>query len=152
MSKPNYGSLRPASARASQTGRTNSSGESRIEIRLRKALWAEGLRYRLRKPDLPGRPDIIFPIQQVAVFVDGDFWHGRDWPRRRSKLAGGHNSEHWITKIESNSRHDRRIDADIAAKGWTVVRVWEGEVRRELNRTVQSIQEVLQQSPARGAN
>jgi DNA mismatch endonuclease (patch repair protein) len=80
----------------------------------------------------------------MAIFCDGDFWHGRDWPSRRVKLARGANGEYWIAKIESNMRRDRATTAQLEALGWCVVRVWESEIRQQLDIVVQRIREQLE--------
>jgi DNA mismatch endonuclease (patch repair protein) len=97
-----------------------------IEMALRRALHASGLRYRIHKRPISGvrrEADIVFGPARVAVFVDGCFWHGcpdhATWPRR--------NAEFWRTKIETNRTRDRDTDRAFADAGWTVIRVWEHE-------------------------
>jgi DNA mismatch endonuclease Vsr len=90
---PRYDDCRPASPAASKAKRRNRPKGTVAELLLRRALWAEGLRYRLHAKDLPGKPDIVFRRQRLVIFVDGDFWHGRDWPQRREKLEKGSNPE-----------------------------------------------------------
>jgi DNA mismatch endonuclease Vsr len=100
---PRFEVLRPASARASAAARGASrKRDTRCEILLRRALWALGLRYRVDVGDLPGRPDIVFRRARVAVFCDGDYWHGRDLEARLKKLARGHNPAYWVAKIRAN--------------------------------------------------
>jgi DNA mismatch endonuclease (patch repair protein) len=89
------------------------------------------LRYRLNGKRLAGRPDIVFPSRRVVVFVDGDFWHGRDWRRRRQKLAQGHNAEYWVAKIRGNIERDRRQTRALEREGWTVLRFWESDIQRD---------------------
>ena len=98
---------------------------------LRKALAKAGLRYRLHRKDLAGNPDIVFAGLKLAVFVDGDFWHGRGWVGRRARLEGVHNSDYWIRKIEANMRRDRRKRRELTKLGWRVLRFWEGEILRD---------------------
>src|SRR5438552_1744468 len=106
---PSYVGLQPASLRASRAARAASDKrDTRCEIILRQALWRMGLRYRTNVVELPGRPDIVFPGARVAVFCDGDFWHGRALRRRLRKLARGHNAPYWAAKIRSNVLRDRR--------------------------------------------
>jgi DNA mismatch endonuclease (patch repair protein) len=92
------------------------------------ALFALGLRYRINAPGLPGRPDIAFTRWRVAVFVDGDFWHGRDWESRRVRLARGSNADYWLSKIGRNIERDQTCTGLLVSMGWTVVRVWETDV------------------------
>ncbi|MCC7386126.1 MAG: very short patch repair endonuclease [Deltaproteobacteria bacterium] len=98
---------------------------------LRRACHALGLRYRLSVKGLPGKPDLVFLGACVAVFVDGDFWHGRDLDARIARLSTGHNAAYWVAKVTSNVARDRRQDAALRELGWRVVRVWESEVRTD---------------------
>lgn len=102
------------------------SRNTQIEIQLRKALFAAGLRYRVHRRPVKGvrrEADIVFGSARVAVFVDGCFWHGcpkhATWPKN--------NAEFWRTKIETNRRRDLDTDARLADAGWLAVRVWEHE-------------------------
>jgi DNA mismatch endonuclease (patch repair protein) len=93
---------------ASHTKRRNKARSTEVAFALRRQPWSLGLRYRSHAKDLPGKPDIVFRRQRLAVFVDGDFWHGRDWEARRRKLAAGHNASYWLAKIGYNRERDRR--------------------------------------------
>ncbi|MER5778032.1 very short patch repair endonuclease [Streptomyces sp. NPDC002039] len=102
------------------------SKDTKIEVALRKALHASGLRFRVHGRPVKGvrrEADIVFGPARVAVFVDGCFWHGcpehATWPRR--------NAEFWRAKIEGNRARDRDTDARLAEAGWLAVRVWEHE-------------------------
>jgi DNA mismatch endonuclease (patch repair protein) len=105
-----------------------------------------GLRFRKNVRDLPGRPDIVFRRHRVAVFCDGDFWHGRNWIQRRRKLKQGANSSYWVAKIRANIERDKRHDERLRQLGWTVVRVWEKDILADAQRAAmvvaQSIREV----------
>ena len=140
---PTYDGFEPASAKASASMRRVRGRDTSLELALRRALWKRGLRYRLHVASLPGTPDIVFPTERIAVFCDGDFWHGRDWPSRRDKLARGSNPDYWIPKIKANRRRDRRVDRLLAALQWRGVRVWESEMRREPERVANRIARVL---------
>jgi len=78
-----------------------------------------------------GKPDIVFPSAKVAVFCDGDFWHGRDWPSLETALKGGANGGYWTAKIAANRSRDRWVTAELEAKGWRVLREWEGDIRKD---------------------
>jgi DNA mismatch endonuclease (patch repair protein) len=95
---------------------------------LRLSLFRRGLRYRVNRKDLPGCPDLAFIRQRVAVFVDGDFWHGRDWEKRKRQLQSGHNAPYWLAKIAYNRDRDIRNNELLAELGWRVVRLWETDV------------------------
>jgi DNA mismatch endonuclease (patch repair protein) len=66
-----------------------------------------------------------------VIFCDGDFWHGRQWSKRKGKLAEGWNAPYWVAKIERNRQRDRQVARILRSLGWTVVRVWESDVRRD---------------------
>jgi DNA mismatch endonuclease (patch repair protein) len=87
----------------------------------------------------------VFPEHRVAVFCDGDFWHGRDWARRRAKLMKGSNSNYWIAKIGGNRTRDRRVSQSLRLLGWHVVRVWESDVRRDADGMAHQIAKFLAQ-------
>lgn len=97
---------------------------------LRRALFARGLRYRVARVGLPGKPDVVFGRARVVVFCDGDFWHGRDLAARIEKLARGHNAPYWVAKITSNVERDRRVTAALEAEGWLVLRYWETDIKK----------------------
>lgn len=106
------------------------------EMKLRKALWSEGLRYRL-KSNLPGRPDFVFPGTKLAVFVDGCFWHGCD---EHCQLPGT-NTEFWLKKINGNIERDKHVKFELENSGWAVIRFWEHEVRKNLQRCIRTVAE-----------
>lgn len=128
---PSFKRLAPASAQASRAaaGASRKAGTT-CELLLRRALWRLGYRYRLNAIGLAGRPDIVFPRHRVAVFCDGDFWHGRDLVRRLNRLAAGHNAAYWTAKICANVERDARNTKALEKLGWTVLRFWEGDIVR----------------------
>jgi len=104
------------------------------EIILRKALWAAGLRYRI-KNRLPGRPDIVFPSAKVAVFVDGCFWHGcpehMTWPKN--------NADFWRQKIQRNMERDKEVGDRLEVLGWKLLRFWEHEIKSNTDSVAKQI-------------
>jgi DNA mismatch endonuclease (patch repair protein) len=128
---PSFEGRQPASEKASRVKRRNRKTGSKAELALRRALWRRGLRYRVNDDGLPGTPDVVFSRNRVAVFVDGDFWHGRDWERRAERLRSGSNGAYWIAKISYNRNRDVRNDALLADLGWKVVRLWETDVQKD---------------------
>lgn len=118
--------------------------DTKPEIALRSALWRRGLRYRLRVR-LPGKPDIVFPAGKVAVFVDGDFWHGNAW-RIRGMASFDEQFEHvnngafWRDKIRSNMERDERVNETLESDGWLVVRVFESRLVADLDTVVEEIE------------
>jgi DNA mismatch endonuclease, patch repair protein len=125
---PRYSEFRPASQLASDIKKKNRSRDTRAELLLRRALWKQGLRYRLHDATLPGKPDIIFAKARVLIFCDGDFWHGRNWQSRKAKLVRGANAPYWVAKIKANMLRDRRRTRQLRRLGWTVLRFWETDI------------------------
>jgi DNA mismatch endonuclease, patch repair protein len=105
-----------------------------LERRLRSELHRRGFRFRKHVRDLPGTPDIVFPSRRIVVFVDGDFWHGYRFPAWRDSV-----SEFWQAKIEKNRQRDRRNHRALHRMGWTVIRVWQHEIRRDLEACLKKI-------------
>jgi DNA mismatch endonuclease, patch repair protein len=133
MRAARYEGLRPASTRASNAARGSSRKKNtKPEVALRRALRAERLLgYRVDAKELPGRPDVVFRKARVAVFCDGDFWHGRDLLARIAKLEQGHNAPYCVEKIRGNVARDRRNDAALSDAGWCVMRYWESMVHAQ---------------------
>lgn len=122
------------------------SKNTRPEIALRKALWHKNLRYRVNYKKLPGKPDIVFTKQMVAIFCDGDYWHGHNWAIRGlssldEELSGY--SEYWRAKILRNIERDEENNKALRALGWTVLRLWESEIKQDLEGCVKIVQETL---------
>jgi len=138
-SSPSFSGCRPASGAASRTKQRNRKTGSKAELALRRALWRLGVRYRLYCSDLPGNPDLAFFRQRIAVFVDGDFWHGRDWARRQERLHSGNNSAYWIAKIAYNRERDLRNNALLAELDWRVLRLWETDVLKDPERAAEQV-------------
>ena len=124
----------------------------KAETALAKALWHRGYRYRLNYKKLPGSPDIALTKQKLAIFVDGEFWHGYDWQRKKDKLRA--NRQYWLEKIEENIARDERDNKRLVAMGWTVLRFWEKDIKKDLEGCVQTVESVIfenmlqQQEPA----
>ena len=141
---PSYQGLRPASARATAAARGSSKKtRTRCEMLLRRALWRHGCRFRVDATELPGRPDVVFTKAKVAIFCDGDFWHGKDWPERRQKLARGANAEYWIAKIGRNLERDLEVSARLRDRGFIVLRFWESEIRRDVEAVCVLVLDIL---------
>lgn len=126
------------------------SANTTPEVLLRKTLWRMGLRYRLNVKTLPGKPDIVFAKAKVALFVDGDFWHGRQWRLRgykslESQFDGVSNKPYWVEKIRRNIARDREVGGQLRKLGWRVVRVWESEIKKDVGKAVK---QVLKSSPS----
>ena len=102
------------------------SKDTEIELLLRKALWAAGIRYRI-KSKLPGKPDIVFLGARLAVFVDGCYWHGCPEHGQIPKT----NTSFWKNKIEKNMARDIWVNQSLDSMGWHVLRFWEHEIKKD---------------------
>lgn len=113
----------------------------KAETLLSKALWHKGYRYRKNDKRLPGSPDIAILRHRIAIFVDGEFWHGKDWETRKGRLK--HNREYWIEKIEENMTRDFRNNQLLTLAGWIPIHFWEKEVIKNLPDCVAEIEEII---------
>lgn len=112
-----------------------------LEMVVMRELRKRKLSFRTQARKLPGKPDIVFSSWRVAVFVDGDFWHGFRFPQwKRSQ------SLFWKKKIEQNRKRDRRNFAKLRRMGWKVIRIWQHTIRKDLNSSINRIQEALNKS------
>lgn len=110
---------------------------SKIEVALAKALWARGFRYRKHNKKVFGRPDFTFKSKKIAIFVDSEFWHGKDWDRRKSDHKS--NKEFWIKKIERNIERDKEVNSQLASEGWKVIRFWGKDITSNLSSCVDEV-------------
>ena len=131
----------PPDAKRSYNMSRIKSKDTSIEVTLRKALWHAGIRYRKNYPGLPGTPDIAITKHKIAIFCDGEFWHGKDWETKKDKFNT--NREFWINKIERNIDRDNEVDRKIRGNGWTVVRFWGNEIEKNLPGCVEEIQDII---------
>lgn len=97
------------------------------ELAVRKAAHASGLRFRLNRDDLPGKPDLVFPASKTALFVHGCFWHGHDCARGARMPAT--NRDYWQAKISRNMARDKASLAALKRQGWRAQVIWECETR-----------------------
>ena len=114
----------------------------KAETVLAKRLWHEGYRYRRNYKNLPGSPDIALTTYKIAVFVDGEFWHGENWAERKANLK--HNREYWIEKIEENMARDKRVDGQLQEMGWITIHFWEKQVLKHTDECLQVVLELLE--------
>lgn len=121
---------------------SNKSTGTKPELVLAKAMWALGLRYRKNSGSIFGKPDFSFKKYKVAVFVDGEFWHGKDWEQKKSVIKG--NREFWIAKIERNIQRDIEVTGRLKAEGWTVLRFWSNDVVKNTTCCAEKVKEIIQ--------
>lgn len=114
-----------------------------IELILRKALWEKGYRYRKNYSKLPGSPDIAMTKYKIAIFCDGDLWHGKDWEVLKPKLEKSSNGNYWVTKISHNMERDDEINKKLLFLGWTVIRFWGTEIKKKPEQCIEVIEETI---------
>lgn len=124
------------------------SKDTGIELIVRKLLWKRGYRYRIHYPLLPGKPDIVFLQEKVAVFCDSEFWHGKRWNEKKERIVK--NREYWIKKIEGNIERDKRVNDQLNRQGWLVIRLWGDEIIRDPASCVRRIEEEIEKRRAKG--
>ena len=117
--------------------------DTTIEVILRKALWARGYRYRKNYKRIPGSPDIVLTKYKIAIFCDGEFFHGKDWEVLKPRLEKSNNSEFWIKKISRNLEWDDEINKKLLSMGWTVIRFWGNEIKKNTDECIRVIEETI---------
>lgn len=117
--------------------------DTTIEIMLRKALWEKGYRYRKNYKVLPGKPDIVLTKYKIAIFCDGEFFHGKDWEVLKPRLEKGNNSEFWISKISRNRERDDEVNKRLLFEGWTVIRFWGNDIKKNVDECVKVVEECI---------
>ncbi len=113
------------------------SKNTRPEIKLRKALWHLGVRYRINYKRLMGKPDIAITRYKIAIFIDGDFWHGRNMEKIDAEIKN--HREYWIPKLKNNQERDKEVNERLTEEGWLVLRFWESDINRDLETCVKSV-------------
>ncbi len=114
---------------------------SKIEVALAKALWQKGLRYRKHNKTVFGKPDFTFKKYKIAIFVDSEFWHGKDWETKKHDHKS--NQDFWFKKIERNMERDVEVSQKLTADGWKVLRFWGKEIQKNLQNCVNIIEQTI---------
>ena len=123
--------------------------DTKAEILLRKALWAKGYRFRKNYKCLPGKPDIVLLKEKICIFVDSEFFHGKDffggyksnkYESLKAQLEHSNNSAFWIAKIKRNMDHDEEINATLHTMGWKVIRFWSKSVLSDVDQCIHQIE------------
>lgn len=131
------------SSQRSKNMRAIKSTDTKDEVRLAKALWHLGYRYRKNNKTIYGTPDLTFKKQKIAIFVDSEFFHGKDWETQRDRVKT--NTEFWQKKIEKNIQRDIEVNNYLTVKGWKIIRFWSKEVKKDQDSCINVIQnEILQ--------
>ena len=120
------------------------SSGSKIERILGSALWSRGYRYRKNNRTVFGTPDFTFKKLKIAIFVDSEFWHGKDWEFR--KLEHKTNKEFWHAKIEKNIARDKEVNRKLSETGWTILRFWGKDIINKLDACIEQIEYSINQA------
>lgn len=115
--------------------------DTSIERILSRALWRRGLRFRKNSSSVYGHPDISIKKYRIAIFCDGDFWHGYDWENRKDSIKS--HRDYWIPKIERNIEKDIEVNHVLYGMGYTVIRLWEHEIRRDADDAADMIMRIV---------
>ena len=120
------------------------SKDTSIELRLRRALWEKGYRYRKNDKRLPGTPAIALTKYKIAIFCDSEFFHGKDWEvLLKPRLEKGANSEFWIKKITRNMNRDDEVNKKLLFLGWSVIRFWGTDILKRPEECIRVIEETI---------
>lgn len=117
--------------------------DTSIELRLRKALWHKGYRYRKNDKNLPGKPDIVLTKYKIAIFCDSEFFHGKDWEVLKPRLEKSNNADYWEKKISRNMERDNEINKKLLFMGWTVIRFWGKDILKNIDDCISVIEDVI---------
>ena len=120
--------------------------DTKIEIALRKALWKEGYRYRKNYKKVFGKPDIVLVKYKTAIFVDGEFWHGKNFDELEKQLENTEQKDFWKEKIRRNIQRDKEVNDKLKEEGWTVIRFWGTDVKKDLQGCVDAINESIERN------
>ncbi|OOG18827.1 very short patch repair endonuclease [Sphingobacterium sp. CZ-UAM] len=118
------------------------SRNSKPELILRRALWSKNIRFRLHDKSLPGTPDIVIKKYKLAIFVDGEFWHGFDWKNNKERIKS--NRLFWIPKIERNMQKDIRVNRALRDMDYVVFRFWTQDILKNLPKVLNQIELFLE--------
>jgi DNA mismatch endonuclease (patch repair protein) len=114
---------------------------TKMEILLGKSLWAEGFRYRKNYTGIIGKPDFVLVKYKIAIFVDSEFFHGKDWETNKERI--GTNRDFWWKKIESNMQRDALVNKTLKKQGWKVIRFWSNDVKFNVYKCCEKIMNEL---------
>lgn len=104
---------------------------SKIEVRLAKSLWEKGFRYRKNDKIVFGKPDLTFKKLKIAIFCDSEFWHGKNWDKKKHEHKS--NIEFWHKKIERNIQRDKEVNEQLLKDGWKVLRFWGKDIEKNID-------------------
>ncbi len=132
--------MKQKSVTRSENMRRIKSKNTKIEQMLRKAMWAEGLRYRKQCKDVYGKPDFCFKGKKIAIFCDSEFWHGKKFLEGEKFKT---NKDFWEAKIRRNIERDKEVNRKLREEGWEVIRFWGKNIEKDTESCVLKIKKVI---------
>ncbi len=123
---------------------------SQIELTLSRALFAKGYRYRKNDRTVFGKPDLVFKKYRIAIFVDSEFWHGKNWKKRKTEFKT--NKEFWIKKIEGNIKRDKVVNTYLRRNNWIVIRFWGSDIKKKLPICIDEIERKIFEAETRSGD
>ena len=128
----------------SKNMRAIKSKGTKMEVKLAKELWSRGHRYRKNNKKIFGTPDLTFNKYKLAIFVDGEYFHGKDWDNQKHRIKT--NQQFWWNKIEKNIKRDKLVNETLKKQGWLVLRFWSKEIKKQLEMCIAIIENELKNS------
>lgn len=119
--------------------RSKNTAPELLLFELARELWRDDFRYRKHYSKIPGKPDLAFPKQKLAVFIDSEFWHGKDFDSWKHRLP----RQYWMDKISRNIARDKQVDKELSELGWKIVRVWTKELKKKPLEVLSDIKNLL---------
>lgn len=127
----------------SKNMRAIKSKNTKMEVKLAKVLWAKGYRFRLNSKYVIGKPDFSLKKYKLAIFVDSEYFHGKDWEFKKYRIKT--NREFWWTKIEGNIRRDELVNQELVKAGWKVIRFWTEDVKKNCDFYLSTIEQKIEE-------
>ena len=122
------------------------SKDTKPELALRHELWHRGIRYRKNLRTLPGTPDIALTKYKIAVFCDGEYFHGKNWLNgEREHVMRGDHAEFWVKKIERNIERDAEVTTKLQQAGWRVIRLWGKDILKDVSSCADKVEEIVKE-------
>lgn len=120
------------------------SFDTTAEVLLRKLLYHEGFRYHKNWKELPGKPDIVLTKYKICIFIDGEYFHGKNWELgEKERVQRGNNPSYWVQKIERNMERDREVEAALKGLNWTIIRFWSRDVLKDPDACIRIVKETI---------
>jgi DNA mismatch endonuclease Vsr len=117
------------------------SSGSKIETLFGKCLWAKGFRYRKNDKTVFGKPDFVLKKYKVAIFCDSEFWHGKNWNKKKHEHKS--NIDFWHKKISGNIQRDKTVNRQLTKEGWLVLRFWGKEIEKNSLLCISKVEQAI---------